>query len=166
MIAWWAQKSVIFVRKGPNRPLYNLEYRIHLSLNCHSVTSLARKINLRMAKIIGQDNIKGNVIHFCKNEESKKRIGRIRRSKNSETENMKISSTNGLVYKRNRNVVFIKNEKFWVKIANMVDIFKILFFCKKRKFLREKNRFGHNYFAKTVVEKSDFGQKYRLSLMA
>ena len=138
MIAWWAQKSVIFVRKGPNRPLYNLEYRIHLSLNCHSVTSLARKINLRMAKIIGQDNIKGNVIHFCKNEESKKRIGRIRRSKNSETENMKISSTNGLVYKRNRNVVFIKNEKFWVKIANMVDISKILFFCKKRKFLREK----------------------------
>ena len=108
MIAWWAQKSVIFVRKGPNRPLYNLEYRIHLSLNCHSVTSLARKINLRMAKIIGQDNIKGNVIHFCKNEKSKKRtgrIGRIRRSENSETENLKISSSNGLVYKRNRNVV-------------------------------------------------------------
>ena len=130
MIAWWAQKSVIFVRKGPNRPLYNLEYRIHLSLNCHSVTSLARKINLRMAKIIGQDNIKGNVIHFCKNEESKKRIGRIRRSKNSGTKNTKISSTNGLVYKRNRNVVFIKNEKFWVKIANMVDISKILFLQK------------------------------------
>ena len=78
------------------------------------MTSLARKINLRMAKIIGQDNIKGNVIHFCKNEESKKRIGRIRRSKNSETENMKISSSNGLVYKRNRNVVF----NFWSKIAS------------------------------------------------
>ena len=125
MIAWWAQKSVIFVRKGPNRPLYNLEYRIHLSLNCHSVTSLARKINLRMAKIIGQDNIKGNVIHFCKNEESKKRIGRIRRSKNSETENMKISSSNGLVYKRNRNVVF----NFWSKMTSFycTNIQKISF---------------------------------------
>ena len=72
------------------------------------MTSLARKINLRMAKIIGQDNIKGNVVHFCENEESTgRRLRRIKRS-----ENLKISSSNGLVYRRNRNVVFNQNDEF------------------------------------------------------
>ena len=70
------------------------------------MTSLARKINLRMAKIIGQDNIKGNVVHFCENEVEKK-FRNFRRIRRSETP--KISSSNGLVYKRNRNMVLNPN---------------------------------------------------------